>query len=102
MSDDDKVSKLLNTSMDPQVLQDWMFTLIPLGVAFAFFLIFMWSMDIPHRNIIILLGSAAAFIGFETYWIYRGWRKNHFVTILFGLAGIVLTLAFVWFYIVFK
>ena len=101
MSGNDKVSKLLKTSREPQELQDWMFSLIPLFVAFAFFLVFIWSFDLPHKDIIILIGAAAAFIGFESYWIYRGWRKNHFITILFGLLGIVITLAFIWIYLIF-
>ena len=101
MSGDDKVSKLLKTSRDPQELQDWMFSLIPLFVAFAFFLVFIWSIDLPHKDIIILIGAAAAFIGFEAYWIYRGWRKNHFVTILFGVIGVVITIAISWAYITF-
>jgi hypothetical protein len=101
MSDNDKVSKLLNTSRDPQELQDWMFSLAPLGVAFIFFLIFMWSTDIPHKNIIIVIGIAAGIVGLESYWIFRGWRKNHIVTILLGLISVVITVAVAWMYIAF-
>lgn len=102
MSDKDKVSKLLKTSRDPQELQNWMFSLIPLFVAFAFFLVFIWSVDLPHKDIIVIIGAAAAFIGFEAYWICRGWRKNHFITILFGLIGVVIAIALTWIYLVFK
>ena len=102
MSDNDKVSKLLKTSRDPQEIQDWMFSLAPLGVAFAFFLIFMWPMDIPYKDIVIVAGIAAGFIGLESYWIFRGWRKNHIVTILLGLIGIAVTVAAAWLYIAFS
>ena len=95
-----KVSKLLKTSRDPQEVQDWMFSLVPLGVAFAFFLIFMWPMDISHKDMIIAIGVAAGFIGLESYWVFRGWRKNHIITIVLGLIGIAITIAMVWLYIV--
>jgi uncharacterized membrane protein len=95
-----KVSKLLKTSRDPQEVQDWMFSLVPLGVAFAFFLIFMWPMDISHKDMIIAIGVAAGFIGLESYWVFRGWRKNHIITILLGLIGIAITIAMAWLYMV--
>lgn len=101
MADDGKVSKFLKTSRDPQELQDWMFSLAPLGVAFAFFLIFMWPMDIPHKNIIIIIGAAAGIIGLESYWIFRGWKKNHIVTVLFGLIGISVTIVLAWSFMIF-
>jgi uncharacterized membrane protein len=95
-----KVSKLLKTSRDPQEVQDWMFSLVPLGVAFAFFLIFMWPMDISHKDMIIAIGVAAGIIGLESYWVFRGWRKNHIITILLGLIGIAITIAMAWLYMV--
>lgn len=101
MSDTNKVSKLLKTSRDPQELQDWIFSLAPLGVAFVFFLVFMWSIDIPEKDVIIVTGFAAGFIGLESYWIFRGWRKNHIITILLGLIGVAVTVALVWSYVVF-
>lgn len=102
MSDTNKVRKLLKTDRDPQEFQDWMFSLVPLGTAFAFFLIFIWSIDIPQKDLIILIGAAAGFIGLESYWIFRGWRKNHAITILFGIAGIAITVALVLLYITFN
>ena len=93
MTDTDKVSKLLHTTRGPQEIQDWIFSLAPLGVAFAFFLIFLWPMDIQHKDIIFVTGVAAGFIGLESYWVFRGWRKNHMSTILLGLAGIAITIA---------
>jgi hypothetical protein len=96
-----KICKLLKTSRDPQEIQDWIFSLTPLGVAFAFFLIFIWPMEIANKDIIIVLGTAAGFIGLETYWIFRGWCKNHLITILLGLIGIAITLALALLYITF-
>ena len=94
-----KFCKLMKTGRDPQEVQDWLFSLAPLGVAFAFFLIFLWPMDIA--NIIIVLGTAAGFIGLESYWIFRGWCKNHMITILLGLIGIAITVALAWLYVTF-
>ena len=96
-----KICKLMKTSRDPQEVQDWIFSLTPLGVAFAFFLIFLLPMEIANKDIIIVLGTAAGFIGLETYWIFRGWCRNHLVTILLGFIGIAITLALAWLYITF-
>jgi hypothetical protein len=99
MVDTNKVDKLLKTSRGPQEVQDWMFSLAPLGVAFIFFLIFLWPMDMPNKDMIFVTGVAAGFIGLETYWVFRGWRKNHLVTIVLGLAGIAVTIAAAWLYL---
>jgi len=101
MTDTNKVRQLLETSRDPQEIQDWIFSLAPLGVAFAFFLIFLWPMDIPNKDTIFAIGVAAGFIGLESYWVFRGWRKNHLSTILLGLAGIAITIAAIWAYMTF-
>ena len=98
MADTNKLGKLLKTSRDPQEIQDWIFSLAPLGVAFTFFLIFLWPMDIPNKDIILASGVAAGFIGLESYWVFRGWRKNHISKTLLGLAGIAITLAATWAY----
>lgn len=98
MAADSKIRRLLTTSRDPQEVQDWIFSLTPLGVAFAFFLVFLLPMEIEHKDIILVTGIAAGFTGLQTYWIFRGWRKNHAITILLGLVGIGLTISFAWFY----
>ena len=97
----EKVNKLLKTNRGPQEIQDWLFSLTPLGVAFTFFIIFMSTIEVPNKDVIYAVGIAAGFIGLETYWIFRGWKKNHFSTIIFGLAGIAFTLAMVWLYMTF-
>jgi hypothetical protein len=84
MSNGDKVDKLLKTHRDPQELHEWMFSLAPLGVAFAFFLVFVWSVDLPNKDVIVITGIAAGFIGLESFWMIRGWRKNHIVTVQLG------------------
>ena len=96
-----KISKLMKCSRDPQEIQDWLFSLAPLGVAFAFFLIFLLPMDIANKDLILVLGTAAGFIGLETYWVFRGWCRNHLITILLGLAGIAITVALAWLYMSF-
>jgi hypothetical protein len=57
-------------------------------------------MEIANKDLIIVIGVAAGFIGLESYWIFRGWRKNHASTILLGLIGIAITLAMTWLYLV--
>jgi hypothetical protein len=101
MADTNKVNKLLKTSRGPQEIQDWIFSLAPLGVALVFFLIFLWPMDMPNKDIIFVTGIAAGFAGLEAYWVFRGWRKNHMSTILLGLAGIAITIAAAWAYMTF-
>ena len=96
-----KFCKLMKTGRDPQEVQDWLFSLAPLGVAFAFFLIFLWPMDIANKDIIIVLGTEAGFIGLESDCIFRGWCKNHMITILLGVIGIAITVALAWLYVTF-
>lgn len=94
-----KLSKLARTSRDPQEIQDWLFSLTPLGVAFVFFIIFLLPMDIPNKDIILVTGIAAGICGLQSYWVFRGWRKNHASTILLGLLGIGITLSLAWGYV---
>ena len=76
-----------------------MFSLIPIGVAFAFYIIFIMSTDIEPKGLFLAYGAAAGFIGLESYWIIRGWRKNHASTIVMGLIGITLTLSLLFLYV---
>ena len=99
MSNEGKLSKLLKTARDQQEVEDWILSLTPLGVAFVFFFIFLLPMDIPSKNVVLIVGTAAGFTGLQSYWIFRGWRKNHALTILLGLLGIALALALVWLYL---
>ena len=92
MADDGKLGKLLRTGRNPQEIETWLFSLIPLGVAFVFFFIFMLPMDIPRKDVVMVIGTAAGFTGLQSYCIFRGWRKNHALTIVLGLIGIAIVL----------
>ena len=92
MADDvSKFKELLTTSRDPAEVHDWLFSLIPLGVAFVFFFIFLLPMDVSNKTLILVTGFAAGFAGLESYWVLRGWKKNHGSTVIMGLMGIAVT-----------
>jgi hypothetical protein len=99
MASDGKLGKLLRTRRNPQEVEDWLFSLIPLGVAFIFFFIFLLPMNIPNKDMVMVIGVAAGFIGLQSYWIFRGWCKNHALTIVLGLIGIALVLGLVKLYL---
>lgn len=101
MSDNNKASKPFSAGRDPKVKKDLVFSLGPLGAALAFFLAFIWLIDIPDKDVIIVTGAAAGIIGLASYWVFRGWRKNHVASILLGLIGIAVTMAIAWSYMVF-
>jgi hypothetical protein len=98
MSETGKLAKMLSTSRDRHEIEDWMFTLTPLGVAFVFFIVFILSSDITNKGLVMVVGTAAGFVGLQSYWVFRGWRKNHMVTVLTGLASIAIVLGLVWSY----
>jgi hypothetical protein len=99
MEGDSKFVKLLRTSRNPQEIQDWIFSLAPLGVAFVFFFIFMLPLDIPHKEIVLIVGTAAGFTGLQSYWIFRGWHKNHVLTVVLGLISIAIVLGLLMLYL---
>lgn len=99
MSLSDKLDHMLETRRDEQEVQRWIFSLIPLGVAFVFFFIFMLPMDIANKDIILVTGAAAGFAGLQTYWIFRGWQREEGLTIVLGIAGILIAAVFTWAYI---
>jgi hypothetical protein len=99
MAHDGKLGKLLRTGRNPQEIETWLFSLIPLGVAFVFFFIFLLPMDIPRKDVVMVIGTAAGFTGLQSYWIFRGWRKNHALTIVLGLIGIAIVLGLVRLYL---
>ena len=99
MEASNKLSRLLKTSRDPKEIQDWLFSLTPLGVAFVFFFIFLLPMEIPNKDIIMVTGMAAGFTGLQSYWVFRGWRKNHGITVLLGIIGIAITFSLLWLYL---
>ena len=99
MSNESKLNKLLKTSRNPQEVENWIFSLTPLGVAFVFFFIFLLPMEIPHKDMVLVIGTAAGFTGLQSYWIFRGWRKNHALTIVLGLIGIAIVVVLVRLYL---
>ena len=93
-----KLDKLLTTDREPGEAQDWIFSLTPIGVAFVFYILFIMSTDIESKGLFVAYGAAAGFIGLESYWIVRGWRKNHVSTVVMGLIGIAITLGLLFLY----
>jgi len=94
-----KLNKLLTTSRDKSEAEDWIFSLTPMGVAFAFYIMFIMSTNIEPKGLFLAYGAAAGFIGLESYWIVRGWRKNNVSTIVMGLIGIAITLSLLFLYV---
>ena len=94
-----KAKKLLTTSRDPNEVQDWIFSLTPIGVAFGFYMMFIMSSDIEPKGLFMAYGAAAGMIGLESYWIARGWRKNHISTVVLGVVGIAITLGLLSLYV---
>ena len=99
MEDNNKPDRLLATKRDPDEAENWMFSLIPVFVAFSFYIFFIMSSDIDNKNLFIAYGAAAGFVGLETYWVVRGWRKNHGSTVLMGFLGIAATIGILYFYL---
>ena len=99
MESTSKINKLLTTSRDKNETEDWIFSLTPMGVAFVFYVIFIMSTNIETKGLFLAYGAAAGFIGLESYWIFRGWRKNNISTIVMGLIGIAITLGLLFLYI---
>ena len=94
-----KLNKLLTTGRDKSEAEDWIFSLTPMGVAFAFYMLFIMSTNIEPKGLFLAYGAAAGFIGLESYWIIRGWRKNNVSTIVMGLIGIAITLSLLFLYV---
>jgi len=97
----DKVDNMLASKRHEKEVQRWIFSLIPLGVAFVFFFIFMLPMEMPNKDVILVTGAAAGFAGLQTFWIFRGWRREEALTIVLGIIGIAIAAVFVWSYTAF-
>jgi uncharacterized membrane protein HdeD (DUF308 family) len=101
MAEKSKLNKLLTTNRDPGEAGNWIFSLVPIAVAFTFYIIFILSSNIENKALFIAFGAAAGFIGLESYWVLRGWRNNHGSTVLMGIIGIVATLGLLKLYLFF-
>jgi len=93
-----KINKLLATHLWPEDIQDWLYSLPPLGVAFVLYVIYIISSDIEPKGLYIAYGAAAGFIVLESYWIARGLLNNHASTIIMGVIGIIMALCGLGFY----
>lgn len=91
--------QLPTTQESPDVVANWMFSLLPIGVAFVFYVVFISASSLENANTFIAYGAAAAFVGLETYWIMYGVRKKYFGTVVMGLVGIALTLGLLYLYL---
>ena len=94
----EKVDHILESHRDEKEVQRWIFSLTPLGVAFVFFFVFLLSLDIPDKDVVLATGLGAGFAGLQTYWIFRGWQREEGLTILLGVIGLVAAGVFVWAY----
>jgi hypothetical protein len=101
MTEKSKLKKLLTTSRDASEAGNWIFSLVPIAVAFTFYMVFIITSDIENKGDLIAYGAAAGFVGLESYWVLRGWRKHHGSTVLMGIIGIVATLGLLKLYLSF-
>ena len=92
MSKESKLEKLIKTKRTVGEAESWIFSLTPVFVAFVFYILFIVSTELEQKSLFIAYGATAGLIGLETYWIVRGWRKNHASTIIMGFLGIAITL----------
>lgn len=92
MESKSKLNKLLTTNRRQGEGERWITSLIPVGVAFTFYLIFIMASSLENKDVFIAVGAAAGFIGVESYWVLHGWRNNHGSTVLLGVIGIAVTL----------
>lgn len=95
----EKIEHIVESHRDEKEVGLWLFSLIPLGVAFIFFFIFLLPMEVLNKDVILVTGAGAGFAGLQGYWIHRGWRREEGSTILLGVLGLAATAVFVWAYI---
>jgi apolipoprotein N-acyltransferase len=89
MQEEQKSSASVNSSHE---VENWIFSLIPVGVAFVFYVVFILQSGLDNANRFIAMGAGAGFIGLESYWIVTGLRNNRKGIVVMGLVGIAITL----------
>ena len=94
-----KFKRLKSTIRDDTEVGHWFTSLAPLGMAFAFFFVFVSGSDIRNKDVLYVIGAAAGFSGLEIYWIVRGWRRDEATTILLGIIGIAIATGLAWLYV---
>ena len=97
----EKMKKMFEEHRHPEEMSTWIFSLTPLGIAFAFYFVFLLPMDIPNKDLLYVVGAAAGFAGLQAYWIARGWRRNDGMTVILGMVGIGFALALTYAYVMF-
>lgn len=102
MDEESKLNKLVRTSRGIGESEQWLFSLTPIAVAFVFYIMFIISTDIENKGLFIAYGAAAGMVGLESYWIVRGWRRNHGSTVIMGVLGILITLGLLKLYMAFS
>ncbi len=81
-----------NVENGSTLVENWIFSLIPVGVAFVFYVVFILQAEIEHANRFIAIGAAAGFVGLESYWILRGLQAKRAGIVVMGVVGIAITL----------
>ncbi len=97
----EKMKKMFERERDVNEMSTWIFSLTPLGIAFAFYFMFLLPMDIENKDVLFVVGGAAGFAGLQAYWVARGWNRNEGVTVVLGSVGILFALLLAWMYISF-
>ncbi|MES9904839.1 MAG: hypothetical protein ABW168_19460 [Sedimenticola sp.] len=93
------VSPVTESSADH--VESWFFSIIPIAVAFAFYIVFILYAKLENANLFIAFGAAAAMVGLESYWIIKGLRTKTSSTVVMGLTGIIITLGVLYLYLSF-
>ena len=81
---------------DHEEMGRWIFSLIPLGVAFVFYFIFLLPADIANKDILYVTGATAGFSGLQAYWVVRGWKRRELLTVILGVLGITVAFGLTW------
>ena len=76
-----------------KMVESWIVSLIPISVAFVFYLVFIMTTNLPNKGEFIAYGAAAGFVGLESYWVVQGVMMQKKRIIIMGLSGIALTIA---------
>jgi len=98
MSEEEKLSNNVNSSKE---IESWIFSLLPVGVAFLFYIVFILQSDFENKGLFMAIGAAAGFSGLESYWILKGLKSRRVHLVIMGSVGIALTLAALYFYMSF-
>ncbi|MES9856375.1 MAG: hypothetical protein ABW166_07210 [Sedimenticola sp.] len=96
-----EVKDRAQVTVDDSEVGNWFFSIIPVGVAFAFYMVFVLYAKLENANLFIAFGGAAAIIGLESYWIVNGLRNGNKGTVAMGFAGIAITVGVLYTYLSF-